>query len=615
MKTQFYLILIFYYSTLGWIYPQTQAEYTFKAHTKSYGLSSAIFAPDGNAVLTSGEDGTAQLWSLKGEVVKTIAPNAGEVRCIAISKDGKSLALATADQSIQLWDMVQGTLKMKWKSKELVNSLAISPNEQYLLSIENSNQVELWDSKSGKLVQAMVGRGIQCMKGGFSPDGKAIVTGCNIGLKYWEIPSGKEISTFEDLKYEPDAPKPDKVNSAIFSKDAKQILTWYSGDFNRYNTYSKMQLWDLQGKRIQKFDGMWGMFEAVFSPDQKYILTGGYHHEDEEITQNNGSICLWEVSTGKLVGTVPAHKGGIRTLSFSPDGKFLLTASQKDREVKIWDAQKVLAVRTAQSSKTLAPNQIKTTNAVTKSETEDLGEIEISLTKTRYFALLISVQNYTDNAIKDLNEPEKDATKLFKTLATFYTFSEDDMLVLKDPQRADIINALDKLSSQVTENDNLLVFYAGHGYWDEKLEQGYWLPSDAQKEFRANWLANTELGTYIRGIKSKHTLLITDACFSGSIFEATRSAFDNAPSYIKNIYNRSSRKAMTSGMKEEVPDKSVFTQYLLKGLEENTKRFLTASELFNFVLEPVTSNTNNAPQFGVIRNAKHEGGDFIFVKK
>jgi hypothetical protein len=72
---------------------------------------------------------------------------------------------------------------------------------------------------------------------------------------------------------------------------------------------------------------------------------------------------------------------------------------------------------------------------------------------------------------------------------------------------------------------------------------------------------------------------------------------------------------MTSGMKEEVPDKSVFLEYLVKGLEENKKKYLTAGELFNFIIEPVLSNTKNAPQYGVIRNTKHEGGDFIFVKK
>jgi hypothetical protein len=109
--------------------------------------------------------------------------------------------------------------------------------------------------------------------------------------------------------------------------------------------------------------------------------------------------------------------------------------------------------------------------------------------------------------------------------------------------------------------------------------------------------------------------LVTDACFGGSIFEATRSAFDNAPSHIRNLYERNSRKAMTSGAKEEVPDKSVFTEYLLDALETNEKDFYTASELFNYVLEPVSSNTRNAPQFGIIQNTKHEGGDFIFIKR
>ena len=73
---------------------------------------------------------------------------------------------------------------------------------------------------------------------------------------------------------------------------------------------------------------------------------------------------------------------------------------------------------------------------------------------------------------------------------------------------------------------------------------------------------------------------------------------------------------MTSGnLKEEVPDKSVFLQYLIKRLEENKEKFLSSGVLFSSFFDAVISNSENIPQFGVIHNVGDEGGDFIFIKR
>jgi len=72
---------------------------------------------------------------------------------------------------------------------------------------------------------------------------------------------------------------------------------------------------------------------------------------------------------------------------------------------------------------------------------------------------------------------------------------------------------------------------------------------------------------------------------------------------------------MTSGLNKTVPDKSIFIKYLLKYLNENNKTYLRAGELYNDIRESVMANTDNNPQFEVIKNTSHEGGEFIFHKK
>jgi hypothetical protein len=84
---------------------------------------------------------------------------------------------------------------------------------------------------------------------------------------------------------------------------------------------------------------------------------------------------------------------------------------------------------------------------------------------------------------------------------------------------------------------------------------------------------------------------------------------------IQKLYELPSRKAMTSGTLTEVPDKSVFLQYLTKRLIENEDKYLPSEQLFFSFKPAVLNNSINVPQFGEIKDTGDEGGDFIFVKK
>jgi ABC-type uncharacterized transport system substrate-binding protein len=120
----------------------------------------------------------------------------------------------------------------------------------------------------------------------------------------------------------------------------------------------------------------------------------------------------------------------------------------------------------------------------------------------------------------------------------------------------------------------------------------------------------------MQGIPAKHTLLITDACFGGGIFKS-RDAFAKASVAINQLYELPSRKAMTSGALKEVPDKSVFIEYLVKRLQNNTTKYLSSEQLFASFKIAVINNSSNGqvPQFGEIKETGDEGGDFIFIHK
>ena len=178
----------------------------------------------------------------------------------------------------------------------------------------------------------------------------------------------------------------------------------------------------------------------------------------------------------------------------------------------------------------------------------------------KYLALLIAVEKYQSSNVNDLNRPIKDSYQIKQVLQNFYSFEKKNITILENPSREKIIKAFDLLSQKIKNSDNLLIFFAGHGFWDKKLSQGYWLPSNASIHSRAKWLSNSTIRDYIRGIKTKHTLLVSDACFSGGIFK-TRKTFGVATTATRELYKLPSRKAMTSGTLTEVPDKSVFIEF------------------------------------------------------
>lgn len=232
----------------------------------------------------------------------------------------------------------------------------------------------------------------------------------------------------------------------------------------------------------------------------------------------------------------------------------------------------------------------------------------------KYYALLIGVSDYGDGAITDLGGlPTKDAKDLANVLINKYNFERENVVMLNNsPKANDIIKEFSKLKKKITEKDNLLVFYAGHGIYDEVSQVGHWLPSDADMEYELNLISNSQVVDFLKAIRSKHTLLISDACFSGSIFK-TRS-FEKSPKSIQKKYELTSRKAITSGTLKTVPNKSMFLKYLLKRLETNTNSYLSARQLFNRIEEPVMNNSPNTPQYGTIYGIGDEGGDFIFIK-
>jgi hypothetical protein len=239
----------------------------------------------------------------------------------------------------------------------------------------------------------------------------------------------------------------------------------------------------------------------------------------------------------------------------------------------------------------------------------------------RYFALIIGIDKYSGEW-KPLKNAVNDAKAVSEQLNSKYEFQSIRTLYNEQATRTNILKEYEWLMANVRENDNLLIFYSGHGDYNESLQRGFWVPVDATSSSVSGLISNTDIQSFLSGIKSKHTFLIADACFSGDIFRGKTLTipYENSFKYYNQIYSKPSRSALTSGGVEPVMDggkdgHSVFTYYLLKSLTNNQNQFFDASQLYNDLKVAVINNSNQTPGFSPIVNTGDEGGQFIFIKK
>ncbi len=238
-----------------------------------------------------------------------------------------------------------------------------------------------------------------------------------------------------------------------------------------------------------------------------------------------------------------------------------------------------------------------------------------------YYALIIGIDKYS-GSWTPLRNAVGDAKAVEQLLKSEYKFDYFKTLFDDDATRKNIISQMEWLTQNVKEKDNVLIYYSGHGEYKQNLNKGYWVPFDAQTTSTSDYISNNDLQTFLSGIKSKHTLLVSDACFSGDIFRGNTLAvpFEDSERYYKEVHNLPSRQALTSGGIEPVMDggregHSVFAYYLLKSLMNNGSKYYDASQLYSTLKIPVTNNSEQSPQFQSIKNAGDEGGQFIFIKK
>lgn len=237
-------------------------------------------------------------------------------------------------------------------------------------------------------------------------------------------------------------------------------------------------------------------------------------------------------------------------------------------------------------------------------------ETIIAPLKGKNYLFTIGIDKYKH--LSSLNNAVRDTQAIKDLLISQYQFEAEytTTLINEEASRENILDALYNLESTLTEDDNFLLYYAGHGVLNEQQTRGYWIPAEAKNRF-SQYVSNSNVRNILKDFKARHIYLLIDSCFSGSMI------LRKADSAYNLMESMPSRRVLTSGRKQVVTDgpkggHSPFANSIIQYLRASYRDSISALDLEYHVQVNTPRNANQQPVGAFIYGLGDQSGQFVF---
>ena len=271
-------------------------------------------------LLTASGDGTARLWDPADGGERARMFHSGYVHSAAVERGAKRVVTGAWDGSVRVWDVAAAGEAIRLAHEEARRAV-FSPDGRRVATSGGTKFVQLWDLPDGTPRHRLAHDDFAGVSA-FSPDGgKVVTTGWDGTARTWDVESGKALIV---------ARHEGRVGPARFSPDGRLLVTAGFED-------GTARLWDAaSGLEVRRLDHpgvvdgplrrafpRGGVRSLAFSPSGTELATGGH----------DGTVRLWRLDDGRELLRL-AHRGYAQSMHFTPDGRYLVTDSEKD--IHVW---------------------------------------------------------------------------------------------------------------------------------------------------------------------------------------------------------------------------------------------------------------------------------------
>jgi WD40 repeat protein len=307
-------------------------------HTEA--VTSISLSHDGRLALSGSADRTLRLWDpTDGSCLHTLEGDMGGVASTALSADASLALSGSTDATLKLWDVRTGDcVRTCREDLDVLTSVALSADARLAVSASVDGTVHLWDTSAGRLLRILRGHSGPVHTVALSADGRLALSGSgqflirndgerlftNGELKVWETATGRCLPLFEDHS--------EAITALSLSIDGRFALTGcgqsvIQRDNGRFVQSGLVHLWELEtGRRLGTFEGHRGAVTSVcLSFDGRHALSGS----------TDATVKLWEIASGECLRTFAGHADAVTSVAFSADGRYALSGSA-DRTLRLW---------------------------------------------------------------------------------------------------------------------------------------------------------------------------------------------------------------------------------------------------------------------------------------